>query len=126
MIKIIYFSDPNGISKITTSQDGKYIVVGSHSGTLTIYEWTNQKKNIILSTVLSGHRNSINNIAVDSNFSIIVSSDLNGKILSWDINLLGYRKELFSLEPVNKLIIHPLNGDIIASSKNSIIDRLLI
>jgi WD40 repeat protein len=98
------------------SPDGRQIISASQDLTLRI--WEQLQCNIWQCTkVLSGHRNNIWSIALDSKGRKLASGDLNGVLKIWDMKSLQCSRTLLSeSRAFRALAFHP-TGDLLVSSR---------
>jgi WD40 repeat protein len=97
------------------SPDGRQIISASQDLTLRIWEQL-QSNSWQCTKVLSGHRNNIWSIALDSKGKNLISGDLSGVLKVWDMESLQCSKTLSSVSRAFRaLAFHPA-GDLLASS----------
>jgi WD40 repeat protein len=95
--------------------DGKQIISASQDMTVRIWEQL-QSNSWECMKVLTGHRNNIWSIALDSKGKNLISGDTSGVLKFWDMELLQCSKTLLSVSKASRsLTFHP-DGELLASS----------
>ena len=90
------------ITAVKFSQDGKFLVSGSHDKTIKLWNLQTQR----LQKTLKGHRFEINTLQISPHNDVILSGSVGGEIILWNLHT-GRVWDRLTLEQVSSLAISP-------------------
>ncbi|KAI5717188.1 hypothetical protein M8J77_001555 [Diaphorina citri] len=108
------------IATATTAPDCHTLWLGLTSGNILVYEYelnasTNKIEFCKPPTILLGHSACVTDLYLCAGFSVAVSSSEDGTCLLWDINTIGYIREIPCVDPntpVSHVTMSETNGEI--------------
>uniref|UniRef100_A0A8D8QMF4 Lysosomal-trafficking regulator n=1 Tax=Cacopsylla melanoneura TaxID=428564 RepID=A0A8D8QMF4_9HEMI len=108
------------IATATTAPDCHTLWLGLTNGNILVYEYElNANSNKIEftkpPTTLLGHSKQVTDLYLCANFSVAVSSSEDGTCLLWDINTIGYIREIPCVDPntpVSHITMSETNGEL--------------
>jgi G protein beta subunit-like protein len=103
------------VNKLAISADKKYLAVAGNPNT-RIYEALSNNGNSIVT--LEGHTANVTSVAFHASNKWIVTGSEDGNLKIFDLRAKGAQREFSHKCPVNDVVIHPNQGEIISCDLN--------
>ncbi|TLD38946.1 beach-domain-containing protein [Venturia nashicola] len=103
--------------------DSRTLVTAGADSVVSIWnvEYTNRTVNVVLRTSLFGHRQPVNVLTASNRFMTLLSADISGRVLMWDLNRNDFVREIEKEGPeVRSVKISSGTGDVLLSRGRSI------